>query len=233
MAGAAALAVAAAVALLLLAWRDPQRRAWALLTVASAVGYFALRELPPLARIGAVGRPDWNWSGHLLALAGTLLLAAMLVRRAGLQPRDFGFARPTNLGLGVAVCASVLLLSGMMQVVTGGRREPMPAGTWLFIAVAPGLVEETAFRGVLLATAERAAPAARRVAGVSISIGATLLTMVFVVLHGFGIGLLVSVLPGALLYLWLRLKTGSVLLPVIAHNLWNLTVLATHVEPPH
>jgi membrane protease YdiL (CAAX protease family) len=93
----------------------------------------------------------------------------------------------------------------------------------------PGLAEEVAFRGVLLAAAERAAPAARRVAGVPVSIGAALLTATFVGLHGFGPGTLVSVLPGALLYLWLRLRTGSLIAPVIAHNLWNLTVLAAHL----
>jgi len=38
----------------------------------------------------------------------------------------------------------------------------------------------------------------------------------------------VSVLPGALLYLWLRLATGSVLVPLVAHNLWNLIVLVAH-----
>jgi hypothetical protein len=92
----------------------------------------------------------------------------------------------------------------------------------------PGLAEELAFRGVLLAAADRAAPAARVVAGVPVTLGAAILTMAFVGLHGFGVGMLVSVLPGALLYLWLRLKTGSIIVPIVAHNLWNLTVLAAH-----
>ena len=52
MAGAAALAFAAAAALLLAAWRDPRRLAWALLTIAGAILYFALRELPHLASSG-------------------------------------------------------------------------------------------------------------------------------------------------------------------------------------
>jgi len=62
-----------------------------------------------------------------------------------------------------------------------------------------------------------------------VSLGAALLTAAFVGLHGFGVGMLVSVLPGALLYLWLRLRTGSLLVPIVAHNLWNLTVLAAHL----
>ena len=225
----AALGTAAAAALLLAAWRDPRRRAWALVAIAGGVLYLALRGLPPLATAGYVAGEDWNWGGHLLALAGMLALAALLVRRAGLAPRELGLAGPANLGVAVRVCAAALLVSYPLHVITAGRIEPIPARTWLFVATMPGLAEEVAFRGVLLAAAERAAPAARLVAGVPVSLGAALLTAAFVGLHGFGVGMLVSVLPGALLYLWLRLRTGSLLVPIVAHNLWNLTVLAAHL----
>jgi hypothetical protein len=225
----AALGTAAAAALLLVAWRDPQRRAWALVAIAGGVLYLALRDVPPLATAGRVAGEDWNWGGHLLALAGMLALAALLIRRTGLAPRELGFASPAHLGLAVRVVAAALLVSFPVHVITAGRIEPIPAGTWLFVATMPGLAEEVAFRGVLLAAAERAAPAARVVAGVPVSLGAALLTAAFVGLHGFGVGMLVSVLPGSLLYLWLRLRTGSLLVPVVAHNLWNLTVLAAHL----
>ena len=227
--GSAALGIAVAAALLLAAWRDPRRRAWALVAIAGGVLYFALRGLPQLATGERVPGEDWNWGGHLLALAGMVALAALLVRRTGLAPHELGFARPSNLGVAVRVCAAALLVSYPLHVITAGRIEPIPAATWLFVATMPGLAEEVAFRGVLLAAAERAAPAARTIAGVPVSVGAALLTAAFVGLHGFGVGMLVSVLPGALLYLWLRLRTGSLLLPIVAHNLWNLTVLAAHL----
>jgi membrane protease YdiL (CAAX protease family) len=227
VAGVAAFVGAAAAALLLAAWHDPPRRAWALVTIAGAILYFALRELP-LALVQQ--RTGWNWSGHFLALVGLLLFANVIARRAGLAARDFGFARPANLRVAIAVTSAALLASYLLHLVAGGRAERIPLATWLFVAIVPGLVEEVAFRGVLLAAAERAAPTARTLAGVPVSIGAALLTAAFVGLHGFGLGMLVSVLPGALLYLWLRLKTGSVLVPIVAHNLWNLTVLATHFD---
>jgi len=225
----AALGLAAAAALLLAAWRDPQRRAWALLAIAGGILYLALRGLPTLAMGERVPGESWNWSGHLLALGGMLALAVLLVRRAGLAPRDLGFAAPAQLGVAVRVCVAALLVSYPLHVITAGRIEPIPAATWLFVATMPGLAEEVAFRGVLLAAAERAAPAARVVAGVPVTLGAALLTAAFVGLHGFGVGMLVSVLPGSLLYLWLRLRTGSLLVPIVAHNLWNLTVLAAHL----
>ena len=229
MSASAALAIAAAALLLAAAWREPQRRAWALVAIAGGVLYLTLRGLPMLASGDRPTGEYFNWSGHLLALGGMLALAALLVRRTGIAPRQLGFARPASLGLAAAVVAAALLLSYPLQVITAGRAEPIPPSAWLFVATMPGLAEEVAFRGVLLAAADRAAPAARVVAGVPVSLGAALLTAAFVGLHGFGIGMLFSVLPGSLLYLWLRLRTGSVLVPIVAHNLWNLTVLAAHL----
>jgi membrane protease YdiL (CAAX protease family) len=79
------------------------------------------------------------------------------------------------------------------------------------------------------AAVSSAAPSVTGTPAITRAAGAALLTAAFVGLHGFGVGILVSVLPGALLYLWLRLRTGSLLLPIVAHNLWNLTVLAAHL----
>jgi hypothetical protein len=224
-----AVAIVAGAALLLASWRAPQRRAWAVLTIAAALLYLGLRELPRLA--ASAPAAGWNWSGHLLALAGMIALGGLLAGRAGLTAADLGLARPAALRQALVVCVAALLAGVVAHSLWGGRSANIPASTWLFVATMPGLAEEVAFRGVLLAAAERAAPAARRVAGVPVSVGAALLTVAFVGLHGLGAGLLVSVLPGALLYLWLRLKTGSVVVPIVAHNLWNLTVLATHFDP--
>jgi hypothetical protein len=71
-------------------------------------------------------------------------------------------------------------------------------------ATRPGLVEGALFRGVLLALLDRAIAARRVVLGV---------------------------LPAALAYLWLRLRTGSLVLPLVVHNLWNLSVYAVHLAP--
>lgn len=225
-----ALAAALAVAAILLAasWRDRQRRGWATLAIAGAVLYFLLRELPRLFLSGTDAGVDWNWSGHLAALAGMLLLAWMLRRRLGLTARDLGLAWPRSPGLAIAVVAAALAASYAVHRIAGGRIEPIPESAWLFVAIMPGLVEEVAFRGVLLAAAERALPSARLIAGVEVRAGAALLTAAFVVLHGFTLGMVVSVLPGALLYLWLRLSTSSLVMPIVAHNLWNLSVLLAH-----
>ena len=229
MLGAAALAAAAAAVLLWLAWPQRQRRAWALLTVAGTALYLALRDLPLLLPGPKLVGEHWNWSGHILALAAMLMLAMLLARRAGLDARSLGLARPTAAAAATAVTAAALLLSALANRMTGIRVDDVPAETWWFLATMPGLAEEVAFRGVLLAAAERAAPAARRIAGASLSAGGIVLTLAFVSLHGLSAGTLLSVLPAALLYLWLRHKTSCVLVPIVAHNLFNLTVIAAHL----
>jgi len=213
--------------LLALAWSDRQRRGWAVLTIAGAVLCFALREVPPLFLANEPGAYNWNWSGHLLALAGMLILAQRL-RPLGLTAGDIGFVWPRHSALASAVAAAVLVAGFAVNRLIAARYIPVPDSAWVFVAVVPGLVEETAFRGVLLAAAERAAPGSRRVAGVYVSAGALLLTVAFILLHGPSLSMVVSVLPGALLYLWLRLKTGSVLPSIVAHNLWNLLVLLAY-----
>ena len=51
------------------------------------------------------------------------------------------------------------------------------------------------------------------------------MTAAFVALHGMRPGLLLGVLPAALLYLWLRARSGSLAPPIVAHSLWNLSVV--------
>jgi len=71
--------------------------------------------------------------------------------------------------------------------------------------------------------------ARRAVLGVQADWGAVVVTLVLLALHGLSVGTLLSVLPATLLYLWLRLRTGSLVLPVAVHNLWNLSIYAAHL----
>ena len=90
------------------------------------------------------------------------------------------------------------------------------------------VLEELVFRGVLLALLDRALPQRWRVAGAYIGWGGVALTAAFIALHGLRPGLLLGVAPAALLYLWLRERTGSLLAPIAAHLAWNLSVLLVH-----
>jgi membrane protease YdiL (CAAX protease family) len=213
-------------------WRDPLRRGFALLLLAGVVLFLALRELPP-ALPGERWLGDaWNWAGHLLAGAGMLLLAALLVRPGLLTWRACGLTwqqQPGSWWPALAVAAAVLAVNAALMSQSSFRLQSVSTETWLFQATVPGLVEEVAFRGVLLALADRALPATRRVGGAPITLGGLLVTLVFVLLHGLSWHAWLGVLPAALLYLWLRGRTGSLVAPVVAHNLWNLSVYWAHL----
>jgi membrane protease YdiL (CAAX protease family) len=226
--------VALAVGALLVApalWR-PAPRPWAVAFLATLTLCLLLPALPaawPGERVLGTG---WNWSGQVLTLLATLGMAALLVRRAGLCWREMGFTwtqrrgslRPA-LGVSVVVLVMHIVWMSFSPVRLGG----VTLETWLYQASMPGLVEELLFRGVLLALLDRAFVARREVFGASFGWGAAVITLVFLALHGVRIGHLTGVLPAALLFLWLRQRTGSLVMPTLVHNLWNLSVHAAHL----
>jgi membrane protease YdiL (CAAX protease family) len=174
----------------------------------------------------------WNWSGQLLALLGTLGMAALLVQRAGLSWREMGFTwtqRPGSLRPSLLLSAVVLVGHFAWMSLSPLRLSGVTPETWLYQASMPGLVEEALFRGVLLALLDRAFVARRQGFGISLGWGAAVVTLVFLALRGVRIGHLTGVLPAALLFLWLRQRTGSLVMPIAVHNLWNLSVHAAHL----
>jgi membrane protease YdiL (CAAX protease family) len=137
--------------------------------------------------------------------------------------------RPGSLraALGVAVAAlSIHLLAMSFSAL---RLPGVSAETWTYQATLPGVVEEVVFRGVLLALLDRTFTARKVLLGVTVGWGGVVVTLVFLALHGISAGTLLGVFPAALLYLWLRLRTGSLVLPAVVHNLWNLSVYAAHL----
>lgn len=201
-------------------------RAWWIVFVATLLLFLGLRGLPMLLPGERTIGEHWNWSGELLALAGVLWVASMLARRGAMPWREMGFTwvqRAGSVRAALWVSAAALVLNSAVSSLSRFRRPPVPLETWLYQATLPGLVEEAVFRGVLLAVLDRALHARANLAGAPIGWGGAIVTLAFVALHGPSVGALVGVLPAALLYLWLRARTGSLLLPVAVHNAWNLS----------
>jgi membrane protease YdiL (CAAX protease family) len=221
-----------AALLLAPAWFRPAPRPWAMAFLGALALCLVLPALPLLwAGERPVGR-QWNWSGQLLALAGIGAVAGLLVRRGLMRWPEMGFTwvqREASLAPALGVTVAALSLNHLAMSVSSFRLDGVSLDTWVYQATLPGLVEESLFRGLLLALADRAFAARRRVFGAPVGWGGVVVTLLFVALHGPRAGLLLGVLPAALLYLWLRARTGSLLLPIVAHNLWNLSVHAAHL----
>jgi membrane protease YdiL (CAAX protease family) len=226
------LALALATLLVLPGLVKPGSRGWVIAFLATLALFLGLLSLPNLLPGERSIGDHWNWSGQFLALAGTLWVAAMLARRAVLSWHEMGCTWKQRPGsLGPALLGSVAALSLNMLVVNQSsfRLHSVPLETWVYQATIPGLVEEAVFRGVLLALLDRAFIGSKHLFGAPIGWGGTVVTVVFLALHGPTASTFIGVLPAALLYLWLRARTGSLVAPIVVHNLWNLSVYVAHL----
>ena len=224
--------MALATLLVLPGFFRPGARAWVVAFLSTLALFLGLQVAPMLLPSERVIGDHWNWSGQLLGLAGTLWVAVMLARRGVLAWREMGFCRaqrPGSMRPALWVSAAAMSLNVLAMNLSSFRLGRVPLETWLYQATLPGLVEEVLFRGVLLALLDRAFSARRNLAGAPIGWAGVAVTLVFLALHGVTAGTLLGVTPAALLYLWLRARTGSLVAPIVVHNLWNLSVYAAHL----
>lgn len=170
---------------------------------------------------------EWNWQGKALALTATLALMAMPAfgfRNAGLTlgqtPGSLKRVWPFALLYAAFFVAIAVAFPG------GGSTTEEIA----FQLTMPGLEEELFYRGLLLLALDRAFMGKKRFLGVDWGWGAFLSCVLFGLTHAFGfshghysfdaITMALTAIP-ALLAVRIRLRTGSLLLPVLLHNFGN------------
>jgi uncharacterized protein len=170
---------------------------------------------------------SWNWMGKLLALGVTLLVASLPVfgwRRVGLTLCH----DRARLPLALIVSAALLTLFTLPALLS--QDEAAARGTIAFQLTMPGFEEEPFYRGILLFALGQAFAGRWAFLGIEWSWGAVLSAMIFGLAHAFSwqagaidfdlITFAVTGIP-ALLLVWLRERTGSLLLPVLLHNYAN------------
>lgn len=170
---------------------------------------------------------QWNWEGKLLALAASLVVAGVMGwRRCGVTWRQADLKAP-------------LIVAGLYALLFVGLalafpNEPASAETMAFQLTMPGLEEELFYRGVLLLVLDRAIAGRVRFLGVDWGWGAVLSCVLFGLVHAFGISrgqvsfepLYFALTAGpSFIAVWVRLRTGSIFLPVLMHNVGNAASL--------
>ena len=169
---------------------------------------------------------SWAWTGKLLATAGLLLVAALPwfgLRRCGVTLRQAPGSRPAWIVFAV-------LAAAIFALAFAWRDGPDGLDTILFQWTMPGIEEELFYRGLLLLALNEAFGAGDdgRLAG--IGLGGVLACVAFGLGHalfwregGLSFDAMAMALTGgpALLLVWFRARTGSLLLPVLAHNVAN------------
>ena len=179
----------------------------------------------------------WNWEGKVLALCATLIVAALPAfgwRRCGLTLRQEEGA----LRSAAPVAALYLLFFAGLAFAFPDYGAPDPE-TVAFQLTLPGLEEEPFYRGVLLYALGRAFAGRVEVLGVDWGWGALLSCGLFGLAHAFGYRhgrfsfdmttMALTALP-SLIAVWLRLRTGSLVAPVLLHNFGNSASLL--IRPP-
>ncbi|WEK40414.1 MAG: CPBP family intramembrane metalloprotease [Candidatus Brevundimonas colombiensis] len=170
---------------------------------------------------------SWNWQGKLLALAATLAIAASPAfgwRRAGLTLTQAPGSLKAALPVAALYCAFFVVIA---MAFPGGSSTGEDIA---FQLTMPGLEEEPFYRGVLLFALCQAFTGTKRFLGVDWSWGAVLSCALFGLAHAFGFSngafsfdpmtMALTALP-SFIAVWLRLRTGSLLLPILLHNFGN------------
>jgi uncharacterized protein len=158
----------------------------------------------------------------LLAAQPFIALGVLSRDELGLRAPAAGTARVVALAIGLALALNVAVM-----VLRGPSRVEIGPALLVAVLVA-AVLEELVFRGVVLGLLDRAFPARWRLLGANVGWGGVIVTLVFITLHGLRPGMLLGIAPAAMLYLWLRARTGSLLAPITAHLAWNLSVILVH-----
>lgn len=170
---------------------------------------------------------EWNWQGKSLALTATLIIAAMPAfgwRRVGLTLSQEPGSLKAAIPVALLYCAFFVVIA---LAFPSGEAD---SETVAFQLTMPGLEEEPFYRGILLFALDQAFTGRKRFLGVDWGWGAVLSCFLFGMAHAFGFSdghfsfdamtMALTALP-SFIAVWLRLRTGSVLLPILLHNFGN------------
>jgi uncharacterized protein len=186
----------------------------------------------PLALIVTHESFSFNWGGKLLSILVTLLCIAFF---PGISWKDAGFTWKQNGGA-VQACIAIVLMCAFgaaVQLVAGGAHLHVPGTERLiYQATIPGLNEEPLYRGITLFLLDCAfLREGVRILGARIGWGALITSIWFGVIHGLGVAhghiafdptIIVIIAIIGFFLAWIRVRTESIVLAVVAHNASNV-----------
>lgn len=172
-----------------------------------------------------------GWSGKLYSIL--FAVGLLILCRKILSKEDAGLILRQKPGSFLPACAAILALSVWAYWV--GCHSPkgeLDLQTLLYLAMIPGLNEELIYRGVMLGSLDRIMPAKLALLAAPVGGGVIATSMIFGLLHGLwldsslGIHIEIIALRNAtvsgFIFAWLRERTGSLVMPMVAHGLEDL-----------
>lgn len=172
----------------------------------------------------------WNWIGKIVSATAMLAAIALI---PGIDRKDVGLQlrqAPGSLKPALLCLALLCGLSWGVEAWANDGRD-LSFERLAFQALMPGLDEELFFRGLFLALLLRAFDEHWTLFGARVGPAAAVATFIFGAGHGLGFAdgqlqfdALSFALTGTLGFglLWIRQRTESLLLAILAHNLINV-----------
>ncbi len=185
-----------------------------------------LTGIPLLFEITSIPGTEWNWIGKFFSLTLCLTVAA----GSSFSFKELGFTTTQRAGtiLPATLVTIVLVLLSVLLGFRFASAADLTTETILYQSTMPGIAEEIAYRGLLLAFLHSAMPA--RKGTFTYWWPAIITTLAFGLWHGIEVeGWNISLnffqflfpLAGGAAFVWMRELTGSLVFPIIAHNACN------------
>lgn len=179
---------------------------------------------------------NWNWNGKLLELVVLVAFTVALLVSGIFTRQELGLTFRQRPGTWRAVIFGILPFLVLLDaMVLFFAQHEVPSGeTIAFQLTLPGLTEELAYRGLLLALFDRMFPPTRTILGAKMGYGAIATSLMFFAVHAVSVDKSLhvgfdplngtSALIGSFVGVWIRARSGSLVIPVLAHNLSNTAV---------
>jgi hypothetical protein len=174
---------------------------------------------------------NWNWSGKIISsmflYAAILMLPALRPARSYLTWRQ----RPGFIPGAALALALLFAIQATAQILYGGS-EKFDLETLAFQATLPGINEEPQWRALVLGAVNAICRSRVRVLGVDLGWAVVVNAALFALAHAlafdtlwhvqFDLISLVYVAAVGLILGYVAELTGSILLPVLYHNIFNV-----------
>lgn len=186
------------------------------------------RQIPELKIIDG----NWNWSGKIYAIMGSIVFYFIYKKELGNY--DFFTFRQKKNSLKPTIIATVIvcfLVIGLSFFLFG--KSDSDIETLLFQLTMPGFDEEIAFRGIILGLLSTTLNPIIKINSLKLGNPAILITSIlFGLIHSFQIDSDWSMSQNwmyfgqtflfGLILGWMTIKSHSILMPILSHNLTNV-----------
>ena len=168
---------------------------------------------------------NWNWVGKIYTIIGSILFL-MLYRKYPLKDYFLTFKQENKFFIkGILIIVSLLILKTIQMFLASTKL--LNWETLFYQFSMPGIDEEIAYRGIMLGLLTKILKSKNLILNSSVWITAILfgfahglsLTTEFSIL--FNIQPFLRTLIYGLIWGWITIKSGSILLALISHNLGN------------